>query len=130
MSRADREAIADKIFDEAMAKTDAAMHEGIGLLRIRSAGLAAGIPDEVIAKSQENFLARNKPIPDGVPPLPDACPVPVTRGRIQTTPCSTRELMATFIKAIEEAGANEITVNATRYDGTGPAIEFTWKDTI
>lgn len=57
---AERKAAADKIFAEAMARTDAAMHEGLGVLRIRSAGLAAGIPEETIAKSQENFLAMEK----------------------------------------------------------------------
>lgn len=67
---------------------------------------------------------------DTTEPLPEPCGVPATRGVLQTTPCSTRELMATFIRAVEQAGTNEITVNSTRYDGIGPAIEFTWKEIL
>lgn len=67
---------------------------------------------------------------DLIEPLPEPDGVPAIRGRFQKTPCTTRELMATFMQAIEEAGTNEITVNATRYDATGPAVEFTWKEVL
>lgn len=50
----------NRMFAGAMARTDAAILQGQGLLRIRSAGLAAGMPEKTITKSQENFLAMNK----------------------------------------------------------------------
>lgn len=57
---AERQAVIDRLHAKAMAATDAAIAGGMGLLHIRSLGLAAGIPDGVIAKSQEMFLAMNK----------------------------------------------------------------------
>lgn len=54
------DAAINRMFAEGLAKTDAAMAQGVGMLRIREAGLAAGIPHATIAKSQERFLAMKK----------------------------------------------------------------------
>lgn len=65
---------------------------------------------------------------DMIEPLPAPSSEPVTYSRIQKTPCTTRELMATLLKTVEEAGTNEITINATRNGITGPTVEFIWKE--
>lgn len=65
-----------------------------------------------------------------IEPLPPAGPATLDYHRIQKTPCSPEQLMATFLTAAREAGGRDLTITAVADDDiTGPHIDFHWQET-
>lgn len=68
-------------------------------------------------------------MPYGIEPLPEPCDAPVLMHRIQRTPCTPEDLMATFLTVLREAGRNQVTVETASDGAGGPAIQFTYEET-